>query len=146
MADYDPTMHDVCECGCYRFQHWRGTGPCIFNKDDPVAPGLGHAGAPDCHEFRLALPHAESLKERQFNKCQKTMECEVCHKHASDGTDLYRVNEKGVPGRWRCLEHMETDPPEDVRRVVEFLSLKEHEMQAPRGWRWNPRTGALERT
>ena len=59
MSEYDPTMHDVCECGCYRFQHWRGTGPCIFNKDDPLAPGLGHSGAPDCQEFRLSLEHDE---------------------------------------------------------------------------------------
>lgn len=59
----DQTMHDVCECGDYRFQHWRGTGPCIFNNDDPTAPGLGHNGADNCYEFRLAIPQAEALKE-----------------------------------------------------------------------------------
>ncbi|RJO66952.1 MAG: hypothetical protein C4523_10695 [Myxococcales bacterium] len=65
MAKYDPEMHDVCECGDYRFQHRRGTGACIFNKDDPVAPGLGHVGAHDCYEFRLAIPHTEAMKERE---------------------------------------------------------------------------------
>ena len=73
------------------------------------------------------------------------MECEVCHKSASEGVDLYRVNEKGISGLWRCLAHMEKDPPADVRRIVAFLSMNEAEMKAPSGWWWNPRTGALEK-
>lgn len=62
-ANYDPSMHDVCECGDYRFQHWRGKGPCIFNKNDPTAPSMGHGSAPDCHEFRLAIPYTDAMNQ-----------------------------------------------------------------------------------
>lgn len=72
-------------------------------------------------------------------------QCEVCGWKVSEGADLYRVNPKGVAGVWRCHAHMEEDPPADLKRVVDFLSLFPADVVAPKGWRWNPRTGALER-
>ncbi len=39
--------HAICVCGDYRYQHKGNTGACELN-------GLGHGGAPACHEFTLA--------------------------------------------------------------------------------------------
>ncbi len=33
------------------------------------------------------------------------MECEICGKTVPS-TNLYRVNEKGVDGIWRCYQHL----------------------------------------
>lgn len=40
---------DTCRCGDYRSQHHRnGAGACQLN-------GLGHHGAPSCHQFVFSL-------------------------------------------------------------------------------------------
>lgn len=33
------------------------------------------------------------------------MKCEICGKGPQDGTTIYRANEKGVKGIWRCARH-----------------------------------------
>lgn len=32
--------------------------------------------------------------------------CEICGRGPADGTTVYRANEKGVPGIWRCADHV----------------------------------------
>ena len=33
-------------------------------------------------------------------------ECEICHKGPSQGVTVYRANEKGIKGKWRCEMHL----------------------------------------
>jgi hypothetical protein len=33
------------------------------------------------------------------------MKCEICNRGPMEGVTLYRANEKGVKGIWRCSEH-----------------------------------------
>ena len=36
------------------------------------------------------------------------MECEICQRRPDkDGIAIHRINEKGIPGIWRCEDHME---------------------------------------
>lgn len=47
-------------------------------------------------------------------------ECEVCRKSPTV-TALYRVNETGVDGRWRCIHHIKGDMTVDevIRETIE---------------------------
>jgi len=52
----------------------------------------------------------------------KTCICEICGKGPVDGVTMWRVNEKGVPGIWRCRAHLtieqaDKQDPETVRLV-----------------------------
>ena len=49
------------------------------------------------------------------------MKCEWCGLRPQDGVSLYRVNEKGVPGIWRCEKDLDRKPPEDVVEIVAIL-------------------------
>lgn len=71
------------------------------------------------------------------------MQCEVCGGKPCDGVDLYRVNAKGQPGRWRCIKH--TTPVPELRQIVETISETPADVLAPPGFQWCPRTGILER-
>lgn len=73
------------------------------------------------------------------------MHCETCAKGPPDGVDLYRINAKGVPGRWRCVDHMPTPPDPQLRLIVETVSQSPPDVLAPPGYQWCPRTGALVR-
>ena len=33
------------------------------------------------------------------------MKCEICNRGPMDGVTIYRANEKGVKGIWRCSDH-----------------------------------------
>lgn len=59
------------------------------------------------------------------------MKCEVCGR--SPGTDssitLFRQNEKGVPGIWRCEEHskpVEQDLAQAVAEIQHCLGAKKN--------------------
>jgi hypothetical protein len=73
------------------------------------------------------------------------MKCETCGHGPADGADLYRVNPKGQPGRWRCLQHMPSPPDPELRRIVETVSSAPADVLAPDGYQWDPRTGSLQR-
>lgn len=73
------------------------------------------------------------------------MRCETCDKGPPDGVDLYRINPKGLAGRWRCIEHMPSPPDPDLRHIVETVSQSQPDVIAPPGYQWCPRTGVLER-
>lgn len=73
------------------------------------------------------------------------MKCETCNQGPADGTDLYRINRKGEPGRWRCLAHMPSPPNTELRTIVETVSQSPPDVLAPPGYQWCPRTGILER-
>lgn len=50
------------------------------------------------------------------------MKCDICGKGPLDGFTIFRVNEYGVPGIWRCREHMNKpiDPEDDrLARIIE---------------------------
>jgi hypothetical protein len=54
------------------------------------------------------------------------MRCEICGKTAplppdGDGVTLWRVNEKGIPGVWRCELHLTFD--QDAARDLETIKL-----------------------
>ena len=49
------------------------------------------------------------------------MKCEWCGLGPQDGTTVFRVNEKGVPGIWRCEKDLDHKPPDDVVEVVAIL-------------------------
>lgn len=71
--------------------------------------------------------------------------CEICSASVAKGASLYRVNPKGQPGIWRCIEHMDKLPDPELRQIVEAVSERPENTIAPPGWRWNPRNGNLER-
>lgn len=71
------------------------------------------------------------------------MKCEVCGGCPQNGVDLYRVNAKGQPGRWRCRTHV--TPDSDLQRIVETISTSPPDVLAPDGYQWCPRTGILQR-
>lgn len=56
------------------------------------------------------------------------MKCEICNRGMADGVTLHRVNEKGVPGIWRCSEDLTKkqraaiDP--EVKKVVDAISRR----------------------
>lgn len=53
------------------------------------------------------------------------MKCEICERGTADGVTLCRVNEKGVPGIWRCWDDMtaqqraDTDP--EIMEIIEAI-------------------------
>lgn len=48
--------------------------------------------------------------------------CEICHRSVEqDGITVYRVNEMGVPGRWRCLKDLDVPPDAETRAIVQDL-------------------------
>ena len=51
------------------------------------------------------------------------MACEVCEATMWDGP-LFRVNEKGVLGVWRCERHLRPQdaPDEDVYNIVKTIN------------------------
>ena len=49
------------------------------------------------------------------------MKCEWCGLVPQDGTTVFRVNEKGVPGIWRCEKDLDRKPPDDVAEIVAIL-------------------------
>lgn len=49
-------------------------------------------------------------------------ECEVCQKHPiRDSIATFRVNEYGIPGIFRCREHLETPIDSDVDEIVRII-------------------------
>lgn len=56
------------------------------------------------------------------------MHCVICRRGMRDGVDLFRINEKGVPGLWACQKHMnQTDAPPvspEVASIVEAINPK----------------------
>lgn len=56
------------------------------------------------------------------------IQCEVCGKGMEEGATLYRVNETGVPGIWRCKPHLtfeqESSLDFDCKKIVE--AIEEH--------------------
>lgn len=52
------------------------------------------------------------------------MECEVCKRSAQlDGVALFRQNEYGVIGVWRCREHNEKIIKPEVDEIVKAIEL-----------------------
>jgi uncharacterized protein YwgA len=53
------------------------------------------------------------------------MKCEKCGKGPADGVSVYRVNEKGVKGIWRCVNHLEPEkhpaPDTETVKLVNIL-------------------------
>ena len=49
------------------------------------------------------------------------MKCEWCGKGPADGTSIFRVNEKGVDGIWRCEADLDRKPPDDVYELVSII-------------------------
>lgn len=45
------------------------------------------------------------------------MTCEICQRNPHQAGSLYRVNEKGVTGRWRCEMH----PPKPGECCCSYL-------------------------
>lgn len=56
------------------------------------------------------------------------MKCDKCGKGPQDGVSLYRVNEKGVPGKWRCEKHLDPSkhpaPDTETEKLVKTLEGK----------------------
>lgn len=49
------------------------------------------------------------------------MKCEVCGKGMAEGVSLFRQNELGVTGIWRCREHNEKPPEPEVDDIVRII-------------------------
>lgn len=54
------------------------------------------------------------------------MKCEICHKSPpKDNVSLFRINEFGVKGIWRCKTHLtfeqESNIDFDVKKIVEII-------------------------
>ena len=49
------------------------------------------------------------------------MKCEWCGKGPADGTSVFRINEKGIPGIWRCEADLDRKPDEDVYELVSII-------------------------
>ena len=58
------------------------------------------------------------------------MKCEKCGKGPQDGISLYRINEKGVPGKWCCEKHLDPNkhpaPDPETVRLVKILEAKDN--------------------
>jgi hypothetical protein len=48
------------------------------------------------------------------------MRCQICPATLADGP-LYRYNEKGVPGIWRCSQHRGFGVDKAVVRIAEIV-------------------------
>lgn len=51
------------------------------------------------------------------------MKCEICQKGPTDPqpTTVFRQNEFGKPGRWRCREHNQKPIATEVDELVQIL-------------------------
>lgn len=49
--------------------------------------------------------------------------CELCGLGPADGVTTYRTNPKGEKGVWRCDSHVEKTPPDDVKELVEAITM-----------------------
>jgi len=49
------------------------------------------------------------------------MKCEWCGLGPQDGVTVFRINEKGVAGIWRCEKDLDRKPDEDVAEIVAIL-------------------------
>lgn len=47
--------------------------------------------------------------------------CEVCGQGPQQGITVYRQNEKGIKGQWRCAEHSKVIPDPVVEEVVKAI-------------------------
>lgn len=61
------------------------------------------------------------------------MKCEICNKSAADdGVALYRVNELGVKGVWRCTEHLTSEQSKaidpQVKEITETIQASNAEL------------------
>lgn len=52
-----------------------------------------------------------------------SIQCEVCDKGPQDGVTVYRTNEKGVAGIWRCAEHEGATDPE-TQEIIDAIEGK----------------------
>ncbi len=53
------------------------------------------------------------------------MKCEMCERTVKDGP-LFRVNPKGVPGKWACQEHVnhyDVEVGDEVRMIVDAVHM-----------------------
>ena len=53
------------------------------------------------------------------------MKCETCNCGPAEGVSVFRLNEKGVEGIWRCREHHPGPIPELVLKIAEILNPEE---------------------
>lgn len=65
------------------------------------------------------------------------MKCEICNKSAAtDGVALYRVNELGVKGIWRCTEHLTPEQSQaidpEVKDITEAIQASNDQALRPR--------------
>jgi hypothetical protein len=52
------------------------------------------------------------------------MKCEICNNGPQQGVTVFRVNEKGVMGRWRCREHITNEQANKVHpEVIEIANI-----------------------
>ena len=50
--------------------------------------------------------------------------CEICSRSAlKDGVSLYRINEKGVEGKWACQDHIHLFPKKLAALDPETIEL-----------------------
>ena len=52
------------------------------------------------------------------------MKCEICGKGVLDGVTLYRQNELGVKGIWRCTEHNQQPVDKEVQELVDIIEAQ----------------------
>lgn len=50
------------------------------------------------------------------------MTCEICGRGMKEHVNLYRQNEKGVKGVWRCDDHNTLPISPEVQQIVEALN------------------------
>lgn len=56
----------------------------------------------------------------------RMIECEICKRRPDgDGITVYRINEKGVPGIWRCEDHLRTLVDPELIRLDRILHGKD---------------------
>jgi hypothetical protein len=49
------------------------------------------------------------------------VECEVCGRGPQQGTAVFRQNEKGVPGIWRCAVHNKAPISAEVKEITDII-------------------------
>ena len=50
------------------------------------------------------------------------LKCEICAKGPKENVTLFRINEKGVPGIWRCVKHLNSiKPDKEVVKIVNTI-------------------------
>lgn len=56
--------------------------------------------------------------------------CEICHRGMAEGVTLYRVNEVGVEGIWRCRDHRpseDLEPDPELEALVDLIEFGDEE-------------------